>query len=232
MNILHLKNFPIFQQLQLEEALLRLDTRNFCIINEGSPPAIVMGISGKPEELINFENLGKNPIPIIKRFSGGGTVIVDEETIFISFLCQKDLHDFAPYPEPIMRWTEEIYKEALDISDFSLRENDYVIGERKFGGNAQYLRKDRWLHHTTLLWDYKKERMDLLLPPKKTPKYRMKRSHEDFLTKLSEHLPDKEQFLKAFKSSLKSRYPTQEISFDELEPILGRSHRKSCEIIP
>ncbi|NGX26688.1 MAG: Lipoate-protein ligase LplJ, partial [Chlamydiae bacterium] len=157
MNILHLKNFPIFQQLQLEEALLRLDTRNFCIINEGSPPAIVMGISGKPEELINFENLGKNPIPIIKRFSGGGTVIVDEETIFISFLCQKDLHDFAPYPEPIMRWTEEIYKEALDISDFSLRENDYVIGERKFGGNAQYLRKDRWLHHTTLLWDYKKE---------------------------------------------------------------------------
>ena len=69
MNILHLKNFPIFRQLQIEEALLRLDKRNFCIINEGSPPAIVMGISGKPDELIDKTRLAQNPIPVIKRFS-------------------------------------------------------------------------------------------------------------------------------------------------------------------
>lgn len=36
----------ILRQLQLEEALLRADDRSVAIITEGSPPAIVMGVSG------------------------------------------------------------------------------------------------------------------------------------------------------------------------------------------
>jgi len=232
MNILHLKNYPILKQLQLEEALLRLSKENFCLINEGSPPAIVMGISGKPEDLVHFENLEKDPIPLIKRYSGGGTVVVDEQTIFVSFLCQKDLHDFAPYPEPIMRWSEEIYKPVLNHPQFSLRENDYVIGKRKFGGNAQYLSRDRWLHHTTFLWDYKKERMDLLLHPKKTPAYRAARSHEDFITKLSDYLPNKNIFVNGIKKVLQSRYQALEITIDHLLPLLEEPHRKSTQIIP
>ncbi|NGX59755.1 MAG: hypothetical protein KR126chlam3_00912, partial [Chlamydiae bacterium] len=231
MHILHLKNFPIYQQLQLEEALLRLDDRNFCIINEGSSPAIVLGISGKPRELIQLEKFSQNPIPVIRRFSGGGTVVVDEETLFISFLFQKDAHDFVPYPEPILRWSAEIYKEAFGLAGFSLQENDYAIGEKKVGGNAQYLRKMRWLHHTTFLWDYKKENMDLLLHPQKTPKYRKERSHEDFLTCLSIHLPSKEHFIKNFKATLRGRYPIEEISIDSLLPLLDEPHRKSTEII-
>lgn len=97
-HILRLNNYPIYEQLLLEEALLRGDTRNFCIINQGSTPAIVMGISGKKEELINQETAARDNIPLIKRFSGGGTVIVDENTLFVTFICQKQLHDFAPYP--------------------------------------------------------------------------------------------------------------------------------------
>jgi lipoate-protein ligase A len=231
MNILHLKNFPIYKQLQLEEALLRLDDDNYCIINEGSAPAIVMGISGKPQELIHQENLTKDPILVMKRFSGGGTVVVDEETIFISFICSRDLHDFPLYPEPILRWSEQIYKEAVQLPLFSLRENDYVIGMRKFGGNAQYIRKDRWLHHSTLLWNYKKERMDLLLHPKKTPNYRENRSHEEFLTRLSEHLPNKEDFLLSLKKTLAKRYPTKEISLDTIASIQEKPHRKSTELL-
>lgn len=230
MHILHLKNFPIFEQLKLEEALLRLDTRNFCIINEGSPPAIVMGISGKAEELIDKDKLSRTPIPVIKRFSGGGTVVVDHETLFISFLCQKELHDFAPYPEPIMRWTEGIYREALNLPDFHLRENDYVIGARKCGGNAQYLRKERWLHHTTFLWNYNKGLMDLLLHPKKTPKYREQRAHEAFLTCLSEHLPHKGDCIEAIKKTLSNYYPVHEISLDEASSVLKEPHRQSTTL--
>lgn len=45
--LLRLWQFPILRQLQLEEALLRVDDRNWCIINDGAAtPAIVMGISG------------------------------------------------------------------------------------------------------------------------------------------------------------------------------------------
>ena len=43
------RSHPILEQLQLEEALFRADQRNWCLLNSGSPPAIVMGISGLPE---------------------------------------------------------------------------------------------------------------------------------------------------------------------------------------
>jgi lipoate-protein ligase A len=44
---LRLAAFPILQQLQLEEALLRATTHNWFVINEGTPdPTIVMGVSG------------------------------------------------------------------------------------------------------------------------------------------------------------------------------------------
>lgn len=226
MKILYLKNTPIFQQLQIEEALLRLSNQNICIINEGSPPAIVMGISGKAEELIYLD---QNSLPIIKRFSGGGTVVVDESTLFISFLCQKDLHDFPLYPEPIMRWSEEIYRDVFKGLPFSLQENDYVIDQKKCGGNAQYIRKQRFVHHTTFLWDYKQPHMQLLKHPQKTPKYREGRPHAEFLTKLCEHFPSKQTLLTHFKNVLKKRYQIEEIILRDLLPLLEKPHRKSTE---
>lgn len=230
-HILHLKNCPIFTQLQIEEALLRLDIRNICLINEGSPPAIVLGISGKVPELIDENQLQKNPIPLIKRFSGGGTVIVDESTLFISFICQKELHSFPCYPEPIMRWTEELYKEAFQIPGFHLKENDYAIGERKCGGNAQYLRKERWVHHTTFLWDFEEKQMQLLLHPKKTPKYREGRSHSDFLCRLSEHHDSKEKLIEGVKNVLGKRYKIESLQIDEVMPLLTQEHRQTTEIL-
>lgn len=231
LHILHLKNYAILEQLQLEEALLRIDKRNYCLINEGSPPAIVMGISGKAEEFINQEKYLQKPIPLIKRFSGGGTVVVDEDTLFISFICERNFVDFVPYPEPIMRWTETIYRKTLCQPSFCLQENDYVIGEKKFGGNAQYLQKMRWLHHSTLLWNYKTELMELLLHPKKVPPYRKSRSHLEFLTKLSDHISSKEEFLTQFKQTLTCLAEVKEISLDEVLPLLDIPHRKGTSLL-
>jgi hypothetical protein len=45
--LLRLARFPILQQLQLEEALLRATKCNWFLINDGTPRhSIVMGISG------------------------------------------------------------------------------------------------------------------------------------------------------------------------------------------
>lgn len=183
---IHLKDTPIAKQLQLEESLLREDTRNFCIVNHGSPRTIVMGISGKAESLLEEALVQRDNIPVIRRFSGGGTVIVDEETLFISFIFSKGALDITPFPESIMRWSADVYSGAWKIPGFSLRENDYVIHEKKCGGNAQYIRKDRWLHHTSFLWDYKEENMQYLQMPAKRPKYREDRGHGEFLCRLKD----------------------------------------------
>ena len=191
-HLLRLKNVPIIKQLQLEEALLRTDERNFCIVNEGSTRAIVMGISGKPEELVDCKRAHMEDVPLIKRYSGGGTVVVDEKTVFVSWIMNKDSLDIKPYPEPVLEWSTEFYKKAFGIENFGLIENDYVIGEKKCGGNAQYFRKNRWVHHTTFLWDFSDENMKLLLMPKRRPKYREDRTHLDFLTRMSPYFSARE----------------------------------------
>lgn len=231
LHLLHLTHFPIYDQLLLEEALLRMDSRNWCIINEGSPPAIVMGISGKKEELIDNTRVTQDQVPLIKRFSGGGTVVVDQNTLFITFIFQKELHDFPAYPEPILRWHEEVYKEAIVHDLFCLRENDFVIGDKKCGGNAQYIKKNRWLHHTSFLWDYCEEKMSYLLLPKKTPQYRQKRSHGDFLCKLSDYFPSQKGLVDTLKMTLAKRFEIQRHPLDDVYATLEQPDRLATMMI-
>ncbi|MBS0604697.1 MAG: lipoate--protein ligase family protein [Verrucomicrobia bacterium] len=230
--LLRLHSCPIYEQLLLEEALLRSSSDNWCIVNTGSTPAIVMGISGKKEELVDCGKAALAGIPLIKRFSGGGTVIVDENTLFITFISQKQMHDFPAYPEPIMKWTEEIYRDVFKHPDFRLRENDYVFGDRKFGGNAQYIKKDRWLHHTSFLWDYSPEKMQYLLHPKKTPPYRAGRSHEEFLCKLCELFDDRQHLIDRFIEEIEKRFPLERTSLEEALLLNNEDARRSTSFIP
>ena len=190
--VIRLKDHTIHDQLLMEERLLRHEDGNYILINSGTTPAIVLGISGNEAELVHLDKLPPS-IPLLRRFSGGGTVIVDEETIFVTFICNKSLHPFAPYPEPILRWAASMLKPS--IPTLELRDNDFVIGNRKCGGNALYIKKDRWLIHTSLLWNYAPQRMQLLKYPPKTPSYRAGRSHDEFLCKLSDIFPSKEEWL-------------------------------------
>lgn len=231
LRLLRLKSFSIYQQLLLEETLLRGSSGNWCLINEGSSPAIVMGISGKKEELIDCKRVASAGIPVIKRFSGGGTVIVDEHTLFVTFICQKESHDFPAYPEPIMKWTEGIYKEVFSHPDFCLKQNDYAFAERKCGGNAQYIKKDRWLHHTSFLWDYRQENMDYLLQPKKAPAYRAGRPHADFLCRISEFFPDRELLLQRLIGALEKRFALQNVSLEEALEIKVEGARQSTSLL-
>ncbi len=228
LHLLDLGSVPIFEQLQLEEALLRSSDLNVCLINRGSPRAIVMGISGKPEELIDLASVKRDRVPVIKRFSGGGTVIVDEQTLFISFLFEKGVLPIHPFPEPILRWSGELYTESWKIPGFHLVENDYAIGKLKCGGNAQYIKKDRWLHHTSFLWDYREENMEYLLLPTKRPKYRESRSHEEFLCRLKDFVPSKETLIQQLIEHLKSRFTVEALEKHHLslEP-----HRQAVQFL-
>jgi lipoate-protein ligase A len=49
--------------------------------------------------------------------------------------------------------------------------SDYAFSHRKFGGNAQSITKNRWVHHTSFLWDYDVKNMDYLKIPKRAPEY-------------------------------------------------------------
>ncbi|MFN0065684.1 MAG: lipoate--protein ligase family protein [Chlamydiales bacterium] len=217
---LNLNGLPIFSQLQLEEALLRADDREWCLINMGSPEAIVMGISGKPEELLHLAAVGRDQIPVIKRFSGGGTVYIDPNTLFVSFIVNGESQ-----PKPILQWAEKLYKTIFE--ELRLVENDFCFGDLKIGGNAQYIQRGRWLLHTSFLWDYSPEKMEYLKLPKKRPLYRKDRSHSDFLTTLKPLFSCK----KALVERLITHFSAQEFSLEDVESVLSRPHRKGSEIL-
>ncbi|HSX10673.1 MAG TPA: lipoate--protein ligase family protein [Chlamydiales bacterium] len=187
-----------------------------------------MGISGQPEALLNLPTVERDQIPIIKRFSGGGTVIVDENTLFITFIMAKEHIDVAPFPEPILRWSADLYRDAWKIPQFHLRENDYCIGEKKCGGNAQYIKKDRWLHHTSFLWDYSEENMAHLRLPEKRPQYRKDRSHSDFLTRLKVHSLSPNTLIQKLKETIVKRLYMEEFDLDSW---IAKPHRQATELI-
>ena len=228
LQLIILKNTPILEQLQLEESLLRTDDRSFCLINIGSPVAIVMGISGDPELLVDLERMKKDPVPLIRRFSGGGTVVVDENTLFVTFIMNKIDLDVVPFPEPILRWSTELYQSAWQIPFFHLTENDYAIENKKCGGNAQYLKKDRWVHHTSFLWDFKQENMNRLLLPQKRPTYRGNRTHTDFLCKLKNYSPDLSILISSLKKELVKRFYITEFN---LAAWVAQPHRQATHLL-
>jgi len=187
-----------------------LNTNNNCII--------IMGIGGKPEKLLNLDKVRDDGVMVIKRFSGGGTVVVDQNSLWTTFIGRT--HHFPhvdPFPRKIMEWSaNDIFTPAFsslrtevmnrggkyslgarvdinntvggdNIPDFCLRENDYVLGKHKMGGNAQAIVRGAWLHHTSFLWDYVNENMQYLTLPDKRPSYRKDRAHGDFLVKLKSY---------------------------------------------
>lgn len=227
--LLMFEKLSIFEQLQIEEALVRADDRNWIILNLGTAPAIVMGISGKQEQLINQKKFKHAPIPIIRRFSGGGTVVVDEHTHFYTLIGNRSLLNFPCYPNELMRWTEKLYFPAFENLQFALCDHDYVIHNKKFGGNAQYLSKNRWLHHSSLLWDYNPHWMEYLLMPPKMPAYRQERSHTDFLCGLKHHFDTQDEFKSKMLKALEKQFILIPSSLAAIEDILNGSHRRTTK---
>lgn len=231
LNLVITKSLNIHSQLKIEEALLRADHENWCIINEGSCPSVVLGSSNCPQELINLEHAQNHNLNILRRFSGGGTVVVDHNTLFLTFIFNPTAHNFQPFPEPILKWSHSFYQQALNIEGFSLKENDYTIFDKKVAGNAQYLKKNRWLHHTTFLYDFNPHLMNCLKQPSLAPKYRNERSHFEFLTTLKSYFATKADFIESIKQKLMQEFHLQEVPITTLENKVFAKHRKTTQMI-
>lgn len=226
LNLLLLDSLPIFEQLQLEEGLLRTNEENWCILNSGSSPAIILGISGAPLKFVDQTVFLQNPVPLIRRFSGGGTVFVDKNTFFSTFIF-----NHASYPEKMLQWTQQFYRPIFEPHPFSLKENDYAIGVKKCGGNAQYFCKNRSLHHTSFLFDYDSSNMNYLLFPEKTPKYREGRSHDEFLTRLNKYFYTISDLKAQIEANLRKHFLIQFKSLEEVLLLINKEHRKAVQYL-
>eukprot|EP00252_Welwitschia_mirabilis_P010167 TRINITY_DN2332_c0_g1_i2.p1 TRINITY_DN2332_c0_g1~~TRINITY_DN2332_c0_g1_i2.p1 ORF type:complete len:222 (-),score=19.30 TRINITY_DN2332_c0_g1_i2:75-740(-) len=195
--------------------------------------ALKQKLHRKAHELIEVQSVFRDKIPVIKRFSGGGTVIVDRDTVFVTLICNRNaIPNLQPYPRPIMSWTEQLYSSVFHgLHKFRLRENDYVLGDRKFGGNAQSITKDRWLHHTSFLWDFKAQNMGYLKLPSRSPKYRVERSHNDFLIPLKEKMHSRLMFLEKLVQGVSNCFCLQEEKIENVFAPANENYKYTTKIL-
>lgn len=225
---------PIFKQLQLEEALFRTSSENHCLAVYGSAPSIVMGAFGNLDELVDLEKWNNSSVPIIRRYSGGGTVVVDEATLFLCFILQKKSLNIEPYPKPLMQWVFEQIRPLFKPYELLWVDNDFCLEVNgklyKVAGNAQSISQDRMVHHLCLPWSYSPSLMNLLKLPSKRPQYRQDRSHEDFLYPLSQTSLCPQLFIEKLQKQMQEHLNLESKAYFSLETHLQTPHRKATLI--
>lgn len=225
------REIPIFHQLRVEEALFRADNQNYCIAVHGSNPSIVMGAFGRAESLIDIEKLSQNPIPVIRRYSGGGTVVVDQDTFFLCFILESASFGIEPYPLSIMKWVFELIRPVFSPYNLLWVDNDFCLEVEgklyKVAGNAQSISRGRVVHHISFPWSYQAELMQLLKMPTQRPAYRQNRSHNNFLFPLRQTSLTPEVFLNRLFQHLSQTFEAKICDYSQLESHLEKDHRKT-----
>jgi lipoate-protein ligase A len=149
---------------------------------------VVLGRISKEEEDVKITEVHRDRISVLRRASGGGTVLQGPGCLNYSLILSKD-HDSAMYDlhksyafilNHIVQALGTIGVEAvfLPISDIALKENF-----KKISGNSQKRGRQFILHHGTILYDFDLKKIEQYLTvPKDLPAYRQGRSHSDFVT--------------------------------------------------
>lgn len=73
--------------------------------------------------------------------------------------------------------------------------------------------------------------MDYLKQPPKMPAYRCNRIHSDFLCKLEDFFPSKEDFIYRIQSTLQDTFLTKRITLEDIRPLLHGDYRKSTKYL-
>lgn len=151
-------------------------------------PFIVLGRSSHYCQEIHVQQASQRSIPVVRRFSGGATVVVGSGCLLYSLLIRLDsapglrlldvAHRFVMHRmlEAILRIEPTVcFRGTCDLT---------LLG-RKFSGNSLRVGRNWMLYHGTLLLDMQLSLVDELLKhPPREPDYRKGRSHADFLTNL------------------------------------------------
>lgn len=151
----------VFLNLAIEEVLLLDQTQDspmlfFC----RNAPAVVVGRHQNPWLECDMRYLEEMNLPLARRISGGGTVYHDPGNLNYSLLMPK-----ADYDRDIVL---RIVMDALaDIGiESELREKSSIFArDRKVSGSAFCFKREKVLHHGTLLLDTDLKKLSRSLQP-------------------------------------------------------------------
>lgn len=150
--------------------------------------AVVLGLSQEEEKYVDRKAAEKDGVPVIRRFSGGGTVFIHKGCLVYTIVATlsppfRRFDVMGAYKTAFAPLTEVFAKKGLDLEFHE--PCDLAVAGRKIAGNAQSQRHGAVLIHGSFLVDPDLARIKRYLKePDERPDYRSDRRHEDFLLPL------------------------------------------------
>ncbi|HEX4590980.1 MAG TPA: lipoate--protein ligase family protein [Gemmataceae bacterium] len=175
----------LFENLALDEALL-LEAESgrggeVLRLWEWPRPAVVLGAGGRIEDDVNVTACDTDGVPLARRSSGGGTVLLGPGCLLYSLVLR---YERAAELRDIRRsyhWILGRTSGALPGVTLA-GPSDLAVGDRKIGGSAQQRKRDHLLHHGSILYTFDLPLIGRYLKePPRQPDYRGRRPHGEFV---------------------------------------------------
>jgi len=163
---------------------------------------IVLGRIGKEGDDLNLETVRRDHLPVLRRCSGGGTVVQGRGCLNYSLVLSKEadpaIADLRKSYQYILSKIIVALKQCGVEASFYPTSDIAIIGShKKISGNAQKRSRKYILHHGTLLYDFDLDMIERYLQmPKDIPDYRCHRDHSEFVVNAE---VDADQFKDAVK---------------------------------
>lgn len=163
-----------------------------CFVPES--PLVVLGASNVLEGEVHEAHCREDDVPVLKRYGGGGTVLLYSGSLVVSLGTWVKQH-----------YQNKLYFQALNQAVIgalatrwpaldALGQNglsDITFGDKKVAGTSLFRSRNYLLYQASILADLDVIAIQRYLKhPTKEPDYRAGRDHRSFLTSLSEIVSD------------------------------------------
>lgn len=180
------------ENLACDEALLDLceaGAGEVLRLWETSRYFVVVGYANKAGVEVNLPFCRANTIPVLRRCTGGGTVLQGPGVLNYTLILRTDasdsLHSITSTNEFVMKRHQEALSTLVRARVERQGHTDLTIGGLKFNGNAQRRHQRCLIFHGSFLLHLDIALLEKILPmPARQPDYRLNRSHSDFLMNL------------------------------------------------
>jgi lipoate-protein ligase A len=167
---------------------------------EWPEPAVVLGSGCRLSEDVDESTCLADRVPILRRASGGGTVLLGAGCLCFGLVIS---YDRSPSLREIRSSYCFILARIRDaLSDIvsgivCAGTSDLAVDGQKFSGNSQQRKCRFLLHHGTLLYDFDLDPLSRYLRmPARQPDYRSGRDHAAFLINLPANADELRQRLR------------------------------------
>lgn len=150
---------------------------------------VVLGYSCSPEDDVHLDYCRRHEIPLLRRISGGGTVLQGPGCLNYSLVLRIAPGRPLACIQTTNRYIMEKHRDLIEkVSGKPVEiqgHTDLTINNRKFSGNSQRRKKNALLFHGSFLLHFNLPRIEQCLKiPQRQPTYRGNRRHADFLVNL------------------------------------------------